>query len=100
MVLEKRTYHPFFVCSAQVNVETAFLCNGAALVSQSFTFLICHSEGFAHRAPFVVDVTTCANFNVERGYVPTVPFGCPFEFLIFPEFLEMPIVHVLFSWRG
>ena len=67
MVLEKRTYHPFFVCSAQVNVETAFLCNGAALVSQSFTFLICHSEGFADRAPFVVDVTTCANFNVERG---------------------------------
>ena len=100
MVLEKRTYHPIFVCSAQVNVETAFLCNGAALVSQSFTFLICHSEGFAHRAPFVVDVTTCANFNVERGHGPTVPFDYPFEFLVFPEFLEMPIVHVLFPWRS
>ena len=97
MILEKRTYHPSFVCAAQVN---AFLCNGTGLASQRFTFLICHSEGFAHRAPFVVDVATCADFNVERGHVPTVPFDCPFEFLIFPEFLEMPIVHVLFPWRG
>ena len=99
-MLEKRAHHPIFIRAAQVDIEAAFLCNSAGLVSQIPALLTGQSEGFAHCAPFVVDVATCANFNVERGHVPTVPFDCPFEFLVFPEFLEMPIIHVLFPWRG
>jgi len=99
-VVEERAHHPIFICTAQVDIETTFLCNSAGLVSQDSAFLTGHSEGFAQCAPFVVDVASGANFNIERSHIPPVRFYRPFEPLILPEFLEMPVIHVLFPGRG
>lgn len=86
MVLEERTHHPVFVYAAQVDVETAFLCNSADPVFQDFGCLA--FEGYAKCTPCAVDVVTCAKLNVRGGRYPSVPFDHPFETSVFPGFLQ------------